>query len=180
MPDGKLRKGKRVIARDPMLAVQTLPDPGPSVRDHPQSRVIAHFVTEFILRTAEGVSEVFEHDYEAAILFLTISTRNSEKAMNDPKLREKYGSYRVDIPPQDALLVSRMALSRATGLPRETVRRKVAKLIAKGWVVELDGGLRARPDLNRDPRYIAVLEPQAQNLRRLFAVPLGSGALNPG
>ncbi len=157
-----------------------IPEPGPSVRDHPQSRVIAHFVTEFILRTAEGVSQVFDHDYEAAILFLTISVRNSEKAMNDPKLRELYGSFSETIPVEHALFVSRMALARATGLPRETVRRKVAKLIARGWVEELPEGLRARTDLNRDPRYIAVLEPQAQNLRRLFAMLLSTGALNFG
>ena len=59
------------------------------------------------------------------------------------------------------------------------MRRKVAKLIGKGWVIELPGGLRARPDLNRHPDYIAVLEPQAQNLRRLFTMLLASGALNP-
>ena len=130
----------------------------------------------FILRTAEGVSQTFDHDYEAAILFLTISVRNGDKAMNDPKLRELYGSYTETIPAEHALFVSRMALARATGLPRETVRRKVAKLIARGWVEEHPEGLRARPDLNRDPRYIATLEPQAQNLRRLFAMLVQSGA----
>ena len=180
MPDKKPTRGK-AVARDPLMpAAGAIPEPGPSVRDHPHSRVIAHFVTEFILRTAEGVSEVFDHDYEAAILFLTISVRNGDKAMNDPKLREMYASYRETIPAEHALFVSRMALARATGLPRETVRRKVAKLIARGWVEEHPEGLRARPDLNRDPRYIATLEPQAQNLRRLFAMLVQSGALSFG
>ncbi|MEJ0040965.1 MAG: hypothetical protein WDM81_01470 [Rhizomicrobium sp.] len=125
------------------------------------------------------MSEVFDHDYEAAVLFLTISNRNSEKVMNDPKLRYAYGSYQTTIPPEHTLLINRMALARATGLPRETVRRKVAKLIAKGWVIELEGGLRARPDLNRHRTYIASLEPQAQNLRRLFGMLLSAGALTP-
>lgn len=180
MPQNKPPQAK-TIARDPLLPLGApIPDPGPSVRDHPHSRIIAHFVTEFILRTAEGVSDVFDHDYEAAILFLTISVRNGEKAMNDPKLRELYGSFKETIPAEHALFVSRMALARATGLPRETVRRKVAKLIARGWVEEHPEGLRARTDLNRDPRYIATLEPQAQNLRRLFAMLLSTGALNLG
>ncbi len=157
-----------------------VPEPQSAARDHPHSRLIAHFVAEFILRSAEGISEIFDHDYEAAMLFLMISNRNSEKAMNDPKLREIYGSYRTTIPPEHSLLISRMALARATGLPRETVRRKVAKLIEKGWVIELPGGLRARPDLNRYPLYIRGLEPQAQNLRRLFTVLLQSGALGAG
>lgn len=165
---------------DPPLppADEMLPDPGPTVRDHPYSRAIAYFVTEFILRSAEGVSRTYDHDYEAAVIFLTISNRNSEKAMTDPKLRELYGSYKTTVPPEHTLYISRMALARATGLPRETVRRKVAKLIEKGWVIETKEGLRARPDLNRHPEYIATLEPQAQNLRRLFAMLLSTGALN--
>ena len=180
MQDIKASRVKRAAKQGDAPAPEApVPDPGPSVRDHPHSRLIAHFVAEFILRSAEGVSQVFDHDYEAAILFLTISNRNSEKVMSDPKLREIYGSYQSTIPPEHALLISRMALARATGLPRETVRRKVARLIAKGWVIELPGGLRARPDLNRYPGYIAVLEPQAQNLRRLFTMLLATGALNP-
>ena len=177
MPDDKPTEDKSPARATPQGPI---PDPGPSVRDHPQSRVIAHFVAEFILRTAEGLSEVFNHDYEAAVLFITISVRNSDKAMHDPKLREMYASFKNDVLPEHSLFVSRMALARATGLPRETVRRKVAKLIAKGWVEEHPEGLRARADLNRDPRYIATLEPQAQNLRRLFAMLLTTGALNFG
>jgi hypothetical protein len=171
---------RRRVAADFGPVPEALPEPGPSVRDHPHSRVIAHFVAEFILRTAESVAGSFDYDYEEALIFLTISNRNSDKAMNDPKLRELYGSYKSTIPPEHALLVSRMALARATGLPRETVRRKVAKLIQRGLVVEMPGGLRARPDLNRDPRYIAGLEPQAQNLRRLFTMLLSTGTLNIG
>ena len=93
----------------------TLPEPTPSpVRDHPYSRAVAHFVAEFILRSAETISEVYDHDYEAAILFMTISNRNSEKVMADPKLREAYGSFSKTIPMEHILLISRMALARAT------------------------------------------------------------------
>jgi hypothetical protein len=155
-----------------------IPEPGPSVRDLPNSRAIAHFVTEFILRSAESISELYNHDYEMAIIFMTISNRATEKVMSDPKLREQYSSYRNTIPPEHALLISRMALARATGLPRETVRRKVAKLIEMGWVIELAGGLRARPDLNRHSNYIGAIEPLAQNLRRLFTMLLAIGAFN--
>jgi hypothetical protein len=176
---GKLDMKPGIADRDPLIPEEPLPEPGPSARDHPYSRLIAHFVAEFILRSAEGIAQLFDHDLESAMLFMSIAIRNSEKVMNDPKMREKYGSYKVALPGDDVLLISRMALARATGLPRETVRRKVAKLIAKGWVIEKEGGLHIRPDLNRDARYIAVLEPQAQNLRRLFSVLLSSGALNP-
>lgn len=175
MPGGRR---KRFAPAEEILK-PTLPEPEPSpVRDHPYSRAVAHFVAEFILRSAETIAVVFEHDYEAAILFMTISNRNSEKVMADPKLREAYGSYATTIPLEHVLLISRMALARATGLPRETVRRKVAKLLEKGWVVELPGGLRARPDLNRAPEYMGAIEPLAANLRRLFTQLMQTGALN--
>ncbi len=176
----KKPRAKRAAAAEEKAKIQSepLPEPGPSVRDHPSSRAIAHFVGEYILRSAESVSQIFGHDYEAAIIFMSISNRNADKVMNDPKLREIYGSYQTPIPQEHALLISRMALARATGLPRETVRRKVAKLLARGWIIELPGGLRARPDLNRHPAYFGTLEPQAQNLRRLFTMLLQVGALN--
>jgi hypothetical protein len=156
-----------------------IPEPPlPSSWSHPNSRAITYFVTEFILRSAESISELYDHDYEMAIIFMTISNRAAEKVMNDPKLREQYASYTSTIPPEHALLISRMALARATGLPRETVRRKVAKLIEMGWVVELADGLRARPDLNRHSNYIGAIEPLAQNLRRLFTMLLAIGAFN--
>jgi hypothetical protein len=172
------RRRKEFAAPEEILK-PVLPAPAPSpVREHPYSRAVAHFVVEFILRSAETIAGIYDHDYETAILFMTISNRNSEKVMADPKLRERYGSYASTIPPEHALLISRMALARATGLPRETVRRKVAKLIEKGWVVELPGGLRARPDLNRSDQYMVAIEPLSQNLRRLFTQLLSTGVLN--
>ncbi|HXC56794.1 MAG TPA: hypothetical protein VNU97_15960 [Rhizomicrobium sp.] len=184
MPDTKPRKIKKAkkpkqFAQLDALPGGALPEPGPSIRDHPQSRAMAYYVAEFILRSAEGISEVFEHDYEAAILFMTISNRNVEKVMNDPKLRAEYGGYLSTIPQELILLISRMALARTTGLPRETVRRKVAKLLERGWVLEFPGGLRARPDLNRAPAYFGAIEPLGQHLRRLFAMLMATGALNP-
>ena len=156
-----------------------IPEPsGPTYRDQPNARAISYFVTEFILRSAESISQLYDHDYEMAIIFMTISNRGAERVMNDPKLREQYSSYTETIPPEHALLISRMALARATGLPRETVRRKVAKLIEMGWVIELADGLRARPDLNRHSNYIGAVEPLAQNLRRLFTMLLAIGAFN--
>ena len=141
------------------------------VRSGAHSRTIAHFIAEFMLRAAETISRQFENDYEAAILFLAISTRNTQIIMNDPVLREKYGSYRERIPLELSTPISRLALSRSTGLPRETVRRKVAYLIKRDFVVEDSKKmLRVNPKLNKAVDYVEVLRPQAQNLRRLFGV----------
>ena len=141
-----------------------------SVREQPYSRLIAHSLAEFILRCAETVGASFDHDYEMILLFLTVSTRNAHNVMNDPELRKRYASYRDPIPVSLYTPISRLALSRSTGLPRETVRRKVAKMIEMGAIVEDErGGLRVPADLNEDLDYVSVLEPQLMNLRRLFS-----------
>jgi|ERR1700761_1430542 hypothetical protein len=143
----------------------------------PNARLIAYHVSEFILRSAETISQAFEHDYETAILFMAISNRNAQFAMEDPELRARYASYADAIPTDIATPISRMALARSTGLPRETVRRKVAKLIQKGWVVETKDGLRADYDLTKDPTYVHVIMSMAPNLRRLFAGLTSAGAM---
>src|SRR5581483_2123457 len=73
---------------------------------HPHSRLILYFVREFFLRSAETVSTAFDHDYEAAILFLTISNRNAQKVMDDPVLRGEYASCGKPIPQENTLFVS--------------------------------------------------------------------------
>lgn len=149
------------------------------IRKTAHSRTVAHFIAEFMLRAAESVSRQFENDYEAAILFLAISTRNTQIVMNDPVLRQKYGSYSTRIPLDLSTPVSRLALARSTGLPRETVRRKVAYLIKREFVVEDSKKmLRVNPKLNEAADYVEVLKPQAQNLRRLFSVLASTGLFN--
>jgi len=148
-------------------------------RDHPNSRVIGHFVAEFMLRAAADVGELFDHDYEAVILFMAILTRTGQHVMSDPRLRERFSSYAVPLPDEYATPVSRLALSRSTGLPRETVRRKVAAMIARGVVIEdLRGGLRMPPGLAGNEAFVALVEPYLGNLRRLFAHLSEAGAFD--
>ncbi len=148
-------------------------------RDHPNSRVIAHFTSEFMLRAAANIGAYFAHDYEVVILFLAVLTRTGQNVMSDPKLRERFASYAVPIPDEYSTPVSRLALSRSTGLPRETVRRKVARMIEQGFLIEdTRGGLRVPSVLTEDENLLATMEPQLPNLRRLLVLLNNMGALD--
>lgn len=148
-------------------------------RDHPNSRVIAHFTSEFMLRAAEHIGTYFAHDYEAVILFLAVLTRHGQNVMSDPKLRKRFASLSVPIPDEYTTPVSRLALSRSTGLPRETVRRKVARMLEQGLLVEDErGGLRIPSGLTHDEDLLAVMEPHLPNLRRLLMLLTNMGALD--
>lgn len=152
-----------------------------SVLDGPHSRLYAYFIAEFMLRSAATVAPAFENDYESVILFLAITTQNSHTLMLNQAHRKRYASFREPIPTELVRPVSRLSLSRSTGLPRETVRRKVARLIERGFVVEADGGLIVPPYVHDNPAYIDVLRPQEALLRRLMTLTGGAlGEPEPG
>lgn len=142
----------------------------PSVLDGPNSRLYAYFIAEFMLRSAATIAPAFEHDYESVIIFLAMTTQNSQAMMLNQKWRKQYASFREPIPLELMRPVSRKSLARSTGLPRETVRRKVARLVERGLVVEANGGLIVPPQVHNNPLYLEVLRPQEALLRRLMTI----------
>lgn len=76
--------------------------------------------------------------------------------------------------------VSRMALARSTNLPRETVRRKVSKLIERGFVEETPKGLIVPRSVRDIPLYAETVAAQEVNLRRLFSMVSEALATDPG
>jgi hypothetical protein len=151
----------------------------------PYSRVLSYFVAEFILRTALPVAAAFDNDYEAALIFLTITTQNTQNLMLNQATRKRYASMSDVVPEPLIRPISRMALARSTNLPRETVRRKVLKLMERGYVEETSKGLIVPPSVRNIPLYAETVAVQETNLRRLFSMvgeviaadPMAAGAL---
>lgn len=140
------------------------------VETAPHARLVAYFVAEFMIRTVLPVVHAFDNDYEEALIFLVITSQNIQNLMLNQVTRRQYASYGSEIPAGELRPVSRMAIARSTNLPRETVRRKVLKLIARGYVEEAPNGLIARPGLRTTPLYMDTVSVQESNLRRLFSM----------
>ena len=97
------------------------------------SYVTGQFMTEHLIR----VHRLFEGDLTAAIVLATVAQRNVQRYYDevgrdapegfDPLVAA--GEHLPHLRPCNALSVS-----AATGVPRETVRRKVRWLVAKGWL----------------------------------------------
>ncbi len=138
--------------------------------DAPYSRLFSYFVAEFIQRTCLPVVAAFDNDYEQAMIFLAISTQNAQNLMLNKVTRKEYASFANFVPEHLMRPVSRMALARSTNLPRETVRRKVLKLIERGYVVETPKGLVVPRSLRDLPAYGETVAVQEANLRRLFSM----------
>lgn len=134
------------------------------------SRVLSYFTAEFILRAALPIAAAFDNDYESVLIFLTIITQNDETLMLSQASRKRYASLNSAVPDTLIRPISRMALARLTGLPRETVRRKVLKLVERGYVEDTPRGLIVPQCVREMPLYAELVAAQESNLRRLFSM----------
>jgi hypothetical protein len=93
-----------------------------------------------------------ESDLESMVVFLSVVAASAGGALRDPEAREL--ARDAPLPERYFRAVSRRAIAEATGLPREVVRRRIAKLIAKGELEEFAGGVRPTPDVLGRGRYL--------------------------
>src|ERR1700761_2569845 len=133
------------------------------------SRALGIYSMEYLLRTLRNLGPVFNFDYERMIIALSVTMGNVQHLMNTPDQLGPYEDLGVIIPAELQRPVARLAITRATGLPRETVRRKVASLIEAGVLIKDErGGVRLTPGaLTAGPMREAV-EQNDSDVRRLF------------
>jgi len=114
------------------------------------------------------MGSIFNYDYEQMMICLAISTSNIQGLMNSPEKFAPYASLEVVIPAELQRPVTRSAVTRATGLPRETVRRKAASMIASGLLIADErGGLRLAPGILSTETIANLLAKNEANVRRL-------------
>jgi hypothetical protein len=80
------------------------------------------------------------------LILIATTTGNTQRAVRPEALP---GSLRGSTPLPSELIVpmSRRAIARVTGIPKETVRRHVAGMIERGVLLPVGRGVRARPGL---------------------------------
>lgn len=105
-----------------------------------QFRLFCYVFFNFVQRVDRIRRKEYFDDIELAIISETIALSAIEPKMRDQGFREQFRSTRnvVGIEPQRG--VNALSISAATGIPRETTRRKIKKLIALGAVVEVRRG----------------------------------------
>ena len=102
-------------------------------------RLTGRAIGEFVLRWAEISGPKFGGDLTTAIVYTAVVQANVREIWNDPVLNRQY----ADTPPPDALRrpISISAIAASLGLPRETVRRHIGKMLKEGSIVKRDGGV---------------------------------------
>ncbi len=122
-------------------------------------RVKAALASMSLLRVMHEAVRSYDGDLEAFVIYVAVASGSFGGALRDPDVVLQ--PLDAPPPPDSAFRpVSRRAIAASTGLPRETVRRKIAQMIERGHLVQERGGVRARSGVlgeRRNAEFAAVL-----------------------
>ena len=104
-------------------------------------RSVALLLARYEVRNLRRLYEEFERDILLPILLGEIALHNIGARENEIEMRpraEQAGDE--DLPPCALKPCNAYSIAAATGLPRETVRRKIARLVELGWIRKRHNG----------------------------------------
>lgn len=102
------------------------------------ARAVTRLTLAYFLRWITALNRVFDGDLMMGIVFIAILQANTAWMSEDSHLTKEFGGVDDIAPDNLRRPVSARALATSLGLPRETVRRQVEKLVAQGWCVKDD------------------------------------------
>lgn len=111
----------------------------------PGFRIQALYAVEGFLRLMREAIERYG-DLESTAIYLSVLAANAGNVSRDPELAARCGGS-LPIPAEHLRPVSRRAVALATGLSRETTRRKLAQIISEGHLIEEQDGVRGPADV---------------------------------
>jgi hypothetical protein len=106
------------------------------VRGQGDARPFMHLLMNFLHRADRDRRGLYSGDLDLAAVGETVGLAAVEADARKPDFLEKFGDYRAVIGLEGQRPVTAMSISQATGIPRETVRRKLKLLLARGVIVE--------------------------------------------
>jgi len=129
-------------------------------------RVAMTALMNLFLTTHRTMAEASSIGPTELLIYVTVSVANVQKLMRERVIPECYAA--TDILPREWVVpISRNAIATASGLPRETVRRRVAAMIETGILIEdARGGVTLPIGVIKDRGYEPVLEAMMTDFAR--------------
>ena len=116
------------------------PEIGSSVTGGERARALVS--VEVLLRLLRHVRDCFpDDDLETVVVYLTVVAASVGAHVRDPELLASLGDK--DLPAQFIRPTSGRAIAESTGLPRESVRRRIDALVAQGRLARDGRGVRS-------------------------------------
>lgn len=149
----------------PTNAAPTPKEDRPAAHGLDQSRAVARLSSDYFLRTLALMSEFHEGDIIKAIVFQAIVAANTAHLDQSPD-GARYTA--ADNAPPDDLRrpVSALAIAQALGMPFETTRRYVNRLLAEGKCVRVRKGVIAPRAVVQSPEASRLTLANVGNVRR--------------
>jgi hypothetical protein len=105
--------------------------------DGPASaRLFTYMAGNYLHRIERERRELYFGDLDLALVAEIIGTAGVEPGMRDLDFRQKHRGFDRALALDEMRAVNASSISIAAGIPRETVRRKIRKLLKLGFIVE--------------------------------------------
>ena len=127
-----------------------------TLNEEATSRLVNAFAVEFVVRYMHEAAKLFDADYESALIFLAILESNGRQNIRQPWFAQDYGDVRLSVPTEMVRPISRQAIAESLCIPRETVRRKVAILVERGFLTEVQGGVITTRGVIGNEKFLAA------------------------
>jgi hypothetical protein len=132
------------------------------------ARVTARLTIQFFLRCAKIMSDMAGGDLIGALVLQTIMAANAGTVDEDPATAGQYASIE-NIPPDSVRRpVSILAVAGSLGMPYETTRRHVNRLLKEGRCVKVKGGVIFPASRVGSPASNAAVMSNMANVRRFY------------
>lgn len=135
----------------------------PKVRD----RLALRLSSEYILRSIDLMTNVVGGDLVKGLIFLAVVQANIQHLVHDDGLSQAYSEASDMVPDEARRPVSVHALSVSLGIPYETTRRYVNKLLNEGYCERVRRGLVVPAAVLQREQMLNALKRNFANLQRL-------------
>jgi len=137
----------------------------PKVRD----RLALRLSTEYLLRSIDLMTGVVGGDLVKGLIFMAIVQANIQHLVHDDTLAQTYSESTDTVPDETRRPVSVHALSVSLGIPYETTRRYVNKLLDDDYCIRVRRGLVVPASVLQRDEMVSALKRNFANLQRLIS-----------
>ena len=141
-----------------------MPEDTPKVRD----RLALRLSTEYMLRSIDLMTNVVGGDLVKGLIFIAVVQANTQHIIADDQIAQAYSEADDRVPDDTRRPVSVHALSVSLGIPYETTRRYVNKLLDEGYCVRVRRGLVVPAEVLAREEMMVGLKRNFANLQRLM------------
>jgi predicted transcriptional regulator len=128
-------------------------------RGQGDSRPFIHLLMNFLHRADRDRRGMYSGDLDLAAVAETVGLVSIVGEARKPEFRDKYGDFQTVIGLEGQRPVNAMTIAEATGIPRETVRRKLKLLVERGVIVERTRGANVfKPGYIQQPEMLDIIE----------------------